>query len=454
MRPTIDQLRGWDTAALGAASVAAETNAGKVDDAVDAAVRALDRAESWHGKSHDAATLRMVQERDHAQEVRNVLNQIADEAKDASIDLGFAKGHVLREVDAALTQGYTVTPDGIVSHPDEDKRDEINRIQAAIAAGLTTVDELDERYGLRLKSLSQDLAAIVNGQPDVIVQVEPGQFVLMDADDVVTKLKGMTPDQRAKYLAGLSPDDLRRVMQADPDTIGNLDGVPFPLRIDANEVNIRNALFDEKQKRQPDSGRIAQLESMLKPIDDPLKDPSGADDGKIERTFLAFKNNSNGHMIEVVGTIGPSTKNVATYVPGTGTNLNGSQTNHNAAWNLAEKSGAPVIVYMNGDLPQGMWPGLSDSDAFDTTPANQMAPGLVDFGHELDRTLAGIAPDAKTTFIGHSYGGPSSVLPNSWASTPIGSYMHHLLVLALSTTSRGRILIQMSSATRSPHPGT
>lgn len=34
-----------------------------------------------------------------------------------------------------------------------------------------------------------------------------------------------------------------------------------------------------------------------------------------------------------------------------------------------------------------------------------MAPGLVDFGRELDRTLATVAPDAQTTDIGHSYGG-------------------------------------------------
>lgn len=130
----------------------------------------------------------------------------------------------------------------------------------------------------------------------------------------------------------------------------------------------------------------------------------------MERTFLAFENTPHGNMIEILGTIGPNTRNVAVYVPGTNSNLKGSQTNHNSAWNLADQSDGPVILYMDGQLPGG---GLidqyvdpnDDNDAMDTTLAKRMAPDLVAFGHELDRTLGVTAPDAKTTFIGHSYGG-------------------------------------------------
>ncbi|MGC4933092.1 alpha/beta hydrolase [Gordonia sp. DT30] len=115
-------------------------------------------------------------------------------------------------------------------------------------------------------------------------------------------------------------------------------------------------------------------------------------------------------MIEIVGAINPTTRNVAVYVPGTNSNLNGSQSNHNAALNLARASGGPVILYMDGEFPAGN--GVSafvnpfgDNDAMDTTLARRMAPDLVSFGHELDRTLDETSPDAKTTFIGHSYGG-------------------------------------------------
>ncbi|GAB09528.1 hypothetical protein GOARA_043_00030 [Gordonia araii NBRC 100433] len=405
MRPTISQLRAWDTPGLGTASTTVEGNAGKLDTAVDTAMRGIDDAGSWYGKTRDAAYNRMSQEQDHAREVRNVLNQIADEAGDAATDLGFAKDHVIREVDGAIMAGYDVGEDGTVSHPDQDEdteiKAEVDRLQAVITAGLNTVNDLDDKYGGRLRSLVADLSSMVNGQPDLVI---PG-IGPIDPDALVSRLKGMTPDQRAALLGGLTPEQLRRLAQADPDEIGNMDGVPFQTRIDANEVNIRNALDDERKKQPPNNDRISQLEKMLKPIDDPLAGPKGADDGKTERTFLAFKNNANGHMIEIVGAIGPNTGNVAVYVPGTNTNLNGSQSNHNAAWNLANRSGGPVILYMNGDLPQNMWPNTSDDDAFDTTPANRMAPGLVSFGHELDRTLDGAAPNAKTTYIGHSYGG-------------------------------------------------
>ncbi|MCR5977876.1 hypothetical protein GDN83_09040 [Gordonia jinghuaiqii] len=397
MRPTISQLRGWDTGALGSAGGVAAANASVLDGALDSAVRSIDGAGSWFGQTRDAANTRMDQERDHGGEVRNVLNQIADETGDAARDLGFAREHLLRAVDSAVAGGFTVADDGTVSHPDPDKAEEVRTIQNAISGGLGTVDELDETYGTRLEALSGDLASMVNGQPDIHI---PG-LGPRDPDHLVTHLRTLTPDQRASLLASLTPEQLRRLGQADPQAIGNMNGVPFPVRIDANETNIRNALIDERQKQQPDQSRIDQLVKMLGGVEDPV---TGR---QVERTFLGFENTTTGRMIEIIGGIGPGTRNAAVYVPGTGTNLNGSNTNHAAAWNLANATDGPVILYMNGDLPQDLlpWPLLSDNHAFDTTPANNMAPGLVEFGRELDRTLDAVAPDAKTTFIGHSYGG-------------------------------------------------
>lgn len=396
MRPTIAQLRAWDTGALASAGGIAAANASVLDGALDSAVRAIDGAGSWFGLTRDAANTRMDQERDHGGEVRNVLHQIADEAGDAARDLGFAKDHVLREVDSAVSGGFTVGDDGTVSHPDEDKAEEVRTIQNAINRGLSTVDELDETYGTRLEALSDDLASMVNGQPDINV---PG-LGPRDPDNLVTHLRGLTPDQRATLLASLTPEQLRRLGQADPQAIGNMNGVPFPVRIDANEMNVRSAFLDESQKHPPDRARIDQLLNMLKPVTDPVTGQT------VDRTFLGFENTATGRMIEIVGAIGPNTRTAGVYIPGTGTNLNGSETNFRAASNLAKATGGPIILYMDGDLPQELYPDLfGDSDAFDTTPANEMAPGLVDFGRELDRTLATVAPDAQTTYIGHSYGG-------------------------------------------------
>ncbi|MGC4933093.1 hypothetical protein ACLQ3C_05375 [Gordonia sp. DT30] len=259
MRPTIDQLESWDIAGLQTLSALAEGNAAKLDDAVDSAVRGIDNAGSWFGQTRDAAHTRITQEQDHAREVRNVLNRTADEAGDASRDLGYAKEYTLRVVRNAIGAQLDVDNFGVVSHPDPDKAEDVETQQAIITAALNTVDELDETYGSRLEGLSSDLASMVKGQPDLVVS----GIGAIDPDALVSRLKGMTPDERAALLGRLTPEQLRRLAQADPDVIGNMDGVPFPVRIDANEVNIRNTLADELQKQPPDNSRIDQLKAML-----------------------------------------------------------------------------------------------------------------------------------------------------------------------------------------------
>lgn len=65
MRPTISQLRAWDTGALGSAGGVAAANASILDGALDSAVRSIDGAGSWFGLTRDAANTRIDQERDH-----------------------------------------------------------------------------------------------------------------------------------------------------------------------------------------------------------------------------------------------------------------------------------------------------------------------------------------------------------------------------------------------------
>ena len=86
MKPTISAVRGWSTNAISAAGAAAQAAAQTLDTSLAAVERSLNDAASWRGATHEAAQMRITEERDHASEVRNVLNQIADEAKDAGDD--------------------------------------------------------------------------------------------------------------------------------------------------------------------------------------------------------------------------------------------------------------------------------------------------------------------------------------------------------------------------------
>jgi hypothetical protein len=313
--------------------------------------------------------------------------------------LQFAKDFVIREVDLATGQGFTVSPTGEVAHPDAEKAEDADHIEHSIQSGLDEVDRLDTMYGTPLRDAAGDLAAMKEGQPDVTMP--NGQRA--DPDEVVDLLGRMpSADERAAFLAGMNPDDVQALVTANPEAMGNMNGVPFDTRIDANEINVRNALTDELQKTEPDQSRVDQLQKMLTPIPDPLATrPAGASptDFLVDRKFVMFSTEGNGRMIEMVGDIRPGIHGAGVIVPGTNTNLNGSSSNHDAAVELAKQSGSPIFLYMEGDFPQGL------DKATDASYAADMAPKLVDFGHEIDRAIEHGAPGTKVTYIGHSYGG-------------------------------------------------
>ncbi|PHV68441.1 alpha/beta hydrolase [Williamsia muralis] len=408
MRPAISQLRAWNLGGLSTAGSTVASNAANLDAALDEVQRAMDNAGEWTGRTHDAANTKVVEEVDHGHEVRNVFNRLADALGDAERELTHAREYTLGQVDSALAQGFSVSDSGDVTHRDAKRKPDADHLAFTIGNGLDEVERLDTTYGKAIADAALDLGAMKNGQPDITL---PDGRVA-DPDDVVAGLAGMSADERAAFLNSLSPDAMQALIDADPETMGNTDGVPFPARIAANEINIRNALIDERQKAEPDEKRVNQLASMLAPVKDPesggaLDKPATYDgqnastnDGMMNKQFIAFSPTGNGRIIEMIGTLHPGNKGVGVYVPGTGSNLNDSNTNHNAAWNLAQLSDSPVFLYMNGDLPQELI-----SEAPFPGDASSMAPGLVEFGKEIDRAVDAHSPGTPVTYIGHSYGG-------------------------------------------------
>lgn len=391
MCPSISQLRGWHLDGLAAAGAQARDNVRSIDESLDKAERAIANAPNWFGQTHDAATARIEQEVDHGRELCNVFNQISDNAEDAARDLDSLRSFVLGKVDEAVGRGFTVSDTGEVTHPDSERAEDAEQYQSAIQSGLDEVDRLDTSYGQALRTYAKDLAAMVHGQPDVTLP--SGERI--DPDALVDRMAAITPDERAALLAALDPETLHALVIADPQQLGNMDGVPFDMRVASNEINIRNALNDELQKVPPDQARVDQLNAMLGTIDDPLTPVSD----QVDRQFVGFSPEGNGRMIEMIDSIQPGVNGVGVVVPGTNTNLNGSSSNHKSALALADQSNSPILLYVGGDFPQGL------DKASDETYARDMAPKLVDFGHEIDREVARSAAGTPVTYIGHSYGG-------------------------------------------------
>ena len=442
MRPTISALRTWNPQTFADAGSAAALAAEAVDTGIDRAVRTFDSVRSWRGRTHAAAHQKIWQEHDHGGEVRNVLQMIADEASDAGTDLSHARDHVLRIVDAATSSGFDVADDGTVTHPDPRRASTAAEVSESIDSGLTAIDALDERYGSRLDGYAADLTTMVDGQADITL---PGGRT-MDADDAVGTLESLGPPQIRTIVEQMDPDDVRRLLQANPHVLGNLPGVPFDLRIQANEINIRNALVDEIQAGRSESRRARTLREMLTPGDER------------ERQFVSFVNTPQGRVVEMIGTLRPGTGNAATYVPGTGTTIDtAAGDNRRAAAELAAQTDGPVFLYLDGDLPPDL--RAATSPAF----AAAMAHRLELFGTELDAEIARHAPGARTTYIGHSYGGsvvgtaeqlgltPDRVIYASSAGTGVHDLPHPSGVERYSLTFPGDPIHYAQSLPGNPH---
>ncbi|CCF64340.1 alpha/beta hydrolase [Nocardia cyriacigeorgica] len=413
MRPTISQLEGWNIEGLHNAAEAARKNADILFTSVNDASRAMSAAGEWHGQTKDAAGRRIDEEVDHGYEVRNVLLRIADDAEDAYQGMKHARAYVLDQKKHAVDAGFTVHDDGKVTHDDPEKEGDAGVIQINISSGLDELERLDNQYGTTLNDALTDLGAMRDGQQDITMP----DGTQLDPDALVTQLASMSPDQRATVIAGLSPEAQRQLVIAAPEKLGNMNGVPFTMRIDANEINIRNALTTEKQKpeQDQDKDRINQLEAMLAPMPNPHgagvlnSEPqaTGADGtprrDMVDRKYVMFSTEGNGRMIEMVGEMKADAPGVGVYVPGTSTNLNDSSPNHTAAWNLADQTGGPIFLYMEGDFPQSL---ASPTDGAPSPKfAAEMAPKLVDFGREVDREVAAHSPGTPVSYVGHSYGG-------------------------------------------------
>jgi len=389
---SIAEVRGWNPVTFGTAAAAASARAADIESSMTSADEAVGSAEQWAGPSGDAARRGFRAALEQSRELRNLLLCIADDADDAGREVGSARNHLLELVNACRPD--IVGDDGGVTDPDGNPvPDSTNRVRTALS-------EVYRQDGLFASALAETAQALrlTAAEP---ARVPAPNGATTSAAEAIRQVREMSIDERQEYFTRLSPAEQRALLSSDPQTIGNTDGVPFGLRIAANDVNIRNARETELRKppAERDQSLIARYTSM---VDQPIDEPRPVDnrgDNTTERQFVAFDPHGQGRWIEQVGRITPSARGVGVYVPGTGTTLSGSDANLRSARSLARESGGAVFVYADGDLP--------DDIPHASVPwyASSMSPRLVEFGHALDLEIDSTAPGLKTTYVGHSYGG-------------------------------------------------
>ena len=380
---TVDEVAGWPEEPLALAARQARDTGRTLRTEVTGARAELTRLRRWHGRAHDAAAQRLAQEADHAEEIARVLAAFADTAAAAGTELAAGRDTVMRLVG----EQSGIRADG--KDRAIDTAEDSAQPDAKVRAALADLDGIDRRRASELSRLSADLDAMVHGH--VTVATPEGR---RDPDGIVNRLVALTPEQRRDLLRRMSSGDVDRVVAANPQVVGNLDGVPFGVRIVANRRSIEEALEAEISRGAGDGPRAHQLRAMLGTIPDPHHPGR-----RVRRQFITFANTKAGRSIEMFGAWSSQTRGAAVYVPGTGTKMDSAGANRTAAWNFANRSGAPVFLYMDGQFPPNL--AAAASPGF----ATSMAPNLVGFSRALDAEVADHAPGAATTYIGHSYGG-------------------------------------------------
>ncbi|WP_405810442.1 alpha/beta hydrolase family protein [Streptomyces sp. NBC_00210] len=250
------------------------------------------------------------------------------------------------------------------------------------------------------------------------VRKAAGNYVTAGSADIP---KNKTPAENAIWWQSLRQEKRDELATMYPASIGALDGLPSEVRDEANRIVLRTTTADLELERaalvaqrdelsQYDRYRLQKAKQRIKEIDEDLKglnsvqnhlDTAGQKDLP-ELYLLGVDTEKEGHAI-VSGGNPDTADNVATYVPGMNTNLEGIDKDIQRAENLYSESvklGDPdkkyaSLMWLDYDAPQG--PSVGSENR-----ANKGAPVLHDFLDGLQASHP--CPPANDTVIGHSYG--------------------------------------------------
>lgn len=214
---------------------------------------------------------------------------------------------------------------------------------------------------------------------------------------------------------GLSEEDAGRLAMLFPGVVGNLAGVPFDHRADANTVGIIDALARERggldDLRDQHEHNQSDWDFLGRNNDD-LEESIGDAEDRIalyesilsgDRQIVYFDPSGDGAIAELHGRIGPDTQNIGVHVPGTGTDLANFQgvADRSESFVTNARGSLAMVSWMGGDLPDGLF-----TDAPTPGYAQALAPELAGFSREVRQELEHEAPaGVRTTYLGHSYGG-------------------------------------------------
>ena len=441
-RPTVSQARRWHPESLRELADAWDAAAGRVRSA------ASGPGPDGHGAMQAAATEKWTAVVDTATGTARAMVAAAAVARSGSEQIELARRSAVSVVDSAERTGFRVLDDGtttaraggpellqlMTAHGDELLARRATELTVLITAALDALGAADADVARKLLEELRSVSTAAATRP-----------AGANTSGVVAGWPTMAQDRIAAQVSAMSPQDQQGLIAAAPRQVGNTDGVPWELRVAANRINIADAILQERRtidRSEQDkiravvddrygarrdrinlerarqwiaadparraaaiadhdrmaNRRIAFYQGLLADVPDPVTGVPRP------RQILAF-DTDRAALIELTGDLSTAT-NVGVLVPGHDTTVLDSGKNTATVRRFVAAGGGDVamITYLGGPFPTGgLW------NAVNPAYATQMAPRLVAFSEDVDRTVDRIA--ARTgnpiavTYLGHSYGG-------------------------------------------------
>ena len=435
------QIQTWSSAGL-------STYAGKVGARRDSVVKQADalqaRMSSFKGEGATADALRAKMGVAHKEltTLADDLLEIQEAVKVASGDVSQVESAVKVALQQAASTHCTISTAGIATcHPPGNSMSQYTRqsteasVNRLVGQAVDLANTADTTLNARLKTV---------GTPGSTAKSTSTQtHDLSDAEQ--KKFKKMTPEERAKYWSQQSEAQKRHLCDKYPDLIGNADGVEGWARDRAN----RNRLPGLKQEAKDNVSTYTEL--LKSPwIDSNTRAYYLSELDKAEKAVKAYdavqeqldkgisledyQHGKKGDPVSLLtlqndgarvkAAMGQGdvdhAKNVATFVPGIGTTVEGSMGDYMrqtknlrsaamAQGNLSARDVA-TVAWLGYDAP-----GKADLNQPQNIPGI-ISPFLAQSGSD---RLAGFmngmqasrdygAGDAHMTLVGHSYGSSTS----------------------------------------------
>ncbi len=393
--PTWGDVRRWDPAAIGKVADALNDGCVRIITTNDD-VQALARFDGWTGEGALAASTR-------GESLTSTLEQLVAEASavrrgahEVQIALDRITAFVRETDELAHHHGLLISSAGEILQLPHDGP--APPTQPRIAA------ELADRIAQILRratDVDADFAAIMLRALRGEI-TEQGVGTLAQAADVGAAQSGLsiigppengTAGDNKAWWDSLSDTAKVALLQGNPGLIGNLDGIPAVDRDSAN----RAVLDREIARLQGDpsqAGKLQGLNDIARRLDHP-------EQGKPPAFLLGLDTAGDGKAIVSSGNPDKAV-NVATYVPGTGSDLGKIGSDIDRADRMAgaaAEAGSPstaVIAWLGYDAPDEIL------DAGNTDHADGGKGALAAFQDGIRETHEG--DPSHNTVMGHSYG--------------------------------------------------